>query len=89
MFACGGPIPGTCGPFRVWAAGAERFVTALNLMQINISVHSDVPLSSVSLYNGRELYRRFAPDKAQPNSFGRTLRLLRKTLRVLQTMLRM
>jgi hypothetical protein len=74
MFACS-EVPQQCAPFRIWSAGAERFVAAINMMPINISVHSDKPLSSVSLYNGRSLYRRFAPSKAQPNVFAQTLLL--------------
>jgi hypothetical protein len=75
MFACPGGVPQGCAPFRIWAAGSERFVAPLNMMAVNISVHADKPLAAVSLWKGRTLYRRFAPDKATPKSFFRTLLL--------------
>ncbi len=45
--------------FRVWTYGAEEFVTSKNVMMAPLSVTSDKGLKSVSLYNGRQLFRRF------------------------------
>jgi hypothetical protein len=44
---------------RVWTLGSERFVTGLNLKQLNISVSSETGLDNVAIWNGRVLYRRF------------------------------
>ena len=67
-FPCDGPAQ--CQS-RVWTLGAERFVTGRNLMTLNISVSAAAGLKEVSIFNGRELYRRYAPAGAP--AFHRTL----------------
>jgi len=47
------------GCYRVWTYGAEDFVTGRNVMLSPLSVTSDKGLKSISLYNGRALFRRF------------------------------
>ena len=57
--------------FRVWTYGAEEFVTSKNLMLCPLLVTSDKGLKSVTLYNGRQLFRRFLCNGAQ--QFSQTL----------------
>jgi hypothetical protein len=45
--------------FRVWTYGGEEFVTSKNVMLSPLLVTSDKGLKSISLYNGRALFRRF------------------------------
>ena len=72
-FPCG--LPGACQS-RVWTLGAERFVTGRNLLPLNISVESEVGLKQVQIFDGDQLFRRFAGSDVQGrNSFHRTLLL--------------
>lgn len=57
--------------FRVWTYGGEEFVTAKNVMFSPLKVTSDKGLKSVSLYNGRQLFRRFLCNGAK--EFSQTL----------------
>ena len=57
--------------FRVWTYGAEEFVVSKNVMFCPLAVTSDKGLKSVSLYNGRQLFRRFLCNGAK--EFRQTL----------------
>lgn len=57
--------------FRVWTYGAEEFVAGKNVMFCPLAVTSDKGLKSLSLYNGRTLFRRFLCNGAK--EFRQTL----------------
>lgn len=57
--------------YRVWALGAEEFVTGRTVMPSPLAVVSDRGLREIRLYNGPVLYRRFLPGGAK--EFRQTL----------------
>ncbi len=62
VFPSTGPIidwwPATA---RAFSFGSEEYVVESNLMQAPLRVSAAAGLAEVSLYNGRELFRRFLP----------------------------
>ena len=63
--------------WRTYVLGAERFVTGRSMLRANISISARPGgplLAEVSIFNGRELYRRFK-IKPQQKNFYRTLLL--------------
>eukprot|EP01052_Picozoa_sp_SAG31_P021495 SAG31_NODE_1665_length_7585_cov_6.666711_6_plen_569_part_00 len=75
-YVSNGPIINTWAQTnRVYTLGAERFVTASALMVAPLSVSSanaGADLKKVEITNGRQLFRRFMPNRSD---FNRTLLL--------------
>ena len=61
-------------PTRVQNVGDARFISNRAVSPTSISVQSDIPLKSVSIYNGMQLFRQFGP-KHEPGLFYHTLLL--------------
>lgn len=72
VFTSDGPlILAWTGCWRVWTLGAEEFVTSKNIMYAPIKVTAAKGLKSISIYNGAQLFRRFACGGKQ--EFAQTL----------------
>jgi hypothetical protein len=51
------------------SAGSKWYVPGTEQYRIKLSVHSAVPITDISIYDGPKLFRRFAPNQPQATIF--------------------